>query len=253
MENIDVAFPDLSAAQRRRLLRTILANAGRTFAEYPHLGRLSDPDGPWLRLKGREVLENGSYGVKPAIFVTGHIGNWELLAGIPWHLGRRPVTGVYSPLRNAPLDTRMTRYRRALHCQLIQKNLAARSLITAIQNGHIIGLVIDQGTGRGIHVPFFHRSAPTWSTPARLALRYGVDIIPTHCRRLKGPRFEVTLYPPIRPSEGDDERSLTAAINRHLEEWIERNPADWCCLRPRWPRKSQRRKSTASAAPEERA
>jgi KDO2-lipid IV(A) lauroyltransferase len=250
LENIEIAFPALTRAERRRLMRAILTNAGRTYAEYPHLGRLCDPAGPWLTFKNPAILESSLSAAKPVIFVTGHIGNWELLAGIPWHLGR-PVTAVYSPLRNAWLDARMNRYRRELRCQLIPKNLAARGLITALRNGDWVGLVIDQGTGRGIDAPFFGRNAPTWSTPARLALRYGADIIPMYCRRVKGSRFEVTFGSPIKPSEAEDERSLTAAINRQLEAWIESDPAGWFCLRPRWPRKSQRRKSVAPPSPEE--
>lgn len=244
LANIAIAFPRLPAGERGRLVRAIMANAGRTFGEFPHLGALSDPDGPWLTIRGRDHMERSLFGPKPVIFVSGHIGNWEVLGGVPKHLGKR-VTFVYTPVPNSALDSRMTRYRLRVHSDLLEKSSAARGLITTLHSGDSIGLVVDQGTGRGVDVPFFGSNAYTWSTPARIALKYGIDIVPVHCRRVKGPRFEITFYPPISPSGQDDERTLTAAITRHFESWIARDPADWLCIRPRWPRKSRRHRGRA--------
>src|SRR5262249_7733841 len=81
--NLAIAFPENSSAERRRILRASCRNLGRVAAEFCHLRELDR----------RALTEIVSFADRPAweraieradklgaIILTGHFGNWELLA-----------------------------------------------------------------------------------------------------------------------------------------------------------------------------
>ncbi len=86
---------------------------------------------------------------------------------------------------------------------------------------------------------FFGHDAKTETAPAKLALRYGLPIVPIRVQRLEGIRFKITAYPPIDTTGIENGAAgvakITATINKLLEGWIRERPADWHWLHRRWP------------------
>ncbi len=235
--NIDLIFPDKTVAQRNRLARQMARNIGRTFAEYPHLGELTDPAKGWITLKGWDVYQSARAAGRPVIFTSGHLANWELTAGAGARRGV-PVAVVYAPRRGASLESRMQRYRASMNCGLIPRGDAARPIIKRLSHKECVGIIVDQRADDGILVPFFGRPAPTTAAPARLAKKFNAVIIPVECRRLDGPTFEVTFHDAIRPEDfretPDPVYAITKRLNEQLEAWILDHPGDWLCRRRRW-------------------
>ena len=235
--NLALIFPEKSDAEHRRIARQMAWNIGRTSAEYPHLGDLTDPAQSWVTLKGWEVYERARDEGRPVIFSSGHLANWELTAGAGARRGV-PVTVVYAPRRSAALERRLQHYRAAMNCGLTPRGDAARPIVKRLSNKECVGIIVDQRADDGIMVPFFGRPAPTTDAPARLAIKFNAVIIPVECRRLDGPTFEVTFHEAIRPEDMRDQPDLvyamTMRLNEHLEAWIRDHPGDWLCRRRRW-------------------
>jgi len=237
--NLDIAFPSLTSAERNRLLRDMRRNIGRTLAEMPHLRKICRPGSPWIDVQGSENYEREIAAGRAVVFVSAHVGNWEIVAGAIAHRGT-PLTVVYSPNRNPLIRNRLYRYRQGLRCGLAPKQSAARSLFKALSLGESVGLLVDTRSPNGPLIPLFGRAAQTTTLPARLAMRFGASIVPTRCQRLGGTRFRVTFDEPLRagdiPSGTDPEVAVTAIINSRIENWIRIQPADWYCVGRRWPR-----------------
>jgi KDO2-lipid IV(A) lauroyltransferase len=218
-------------------------NFGRTLAELPHLAEICRPGSPWIDIRGSENYEREIAAGRPVVFVSGHLGNWEITAGAVAHRNT-PLTVVYSPNRDPAIECRIHRYRQLLRCGLVPKQSAARRLVKALSAGESVGLVIDQRVKDGVLIPFFGRAAPTTMLPARLALKFGASIVPTQCQRIGGVRFRITFHEPLHPKDvpsgTDPEIELTTRINRYIEDWIKGRPADWYCMRWRWPRAASR-------------
>ncbi len=235
--NLEIALPSLSSHERNRLVRDIRRNLGRTWSELPHLAEICRPGSPWIDMKGSEHYEREIAAGRPVVFVSAHLGNWEITAGAVAHRDT-PLTVVYTPNRNPIIQRRLHRYRQGLRCGLAPKQSAARSLVKALSLGESVGLLVDQRVPDGVLIPFFGRPAPTTISPARLALKFGASIVPTQCQRLGGARFRITFHEPLRPQDVppgiDPEIALTTRINRHIEDWIRSQPADWYCMRWRW-------------------
>src|SRR5262249_29082875 len=90
--HVGVAFPNLDLPARQRLVAGTFRCAGRSFAELALFEKIvATPD--YVRLEGAEALDAALAGGRGAIAVTGHCGNWELLAAWAASIGY-PLTVV---------------------------------------------------------------------------------------------------------------------------------------------------------------
>jgi KDO2-lipid IV(A) lauroyltransferase len=252
LRNLRVAFPEQTAEQIAGLARQVWGNLGSVLAEYPHLGRI-------CRAEAAERLElevegevSALRGGRPVVFVGAHTGNWELVPGVltTW-LGTPPAV-VYGPQQNPLADRMVQHFRTALGYTLVAKDASMRQLVRELREGRSLGLVVDQRVDGSPLVPFFGVPAATAVSPARLALRFGCDLVPTRVERLPRTRFRVTVGPPVpSPDQGSDEDralAMTRALNERFEAWIRERPGQWMCTKRRWS-KREVRKARAEPTP----
>ena len=240
LDNLARALPERSPAEVRRIARRVWCHLGRVAAEYPHLRRFSvdAPDGR-IELVGRAHLDEARRSATGGIFVSGHIGNWEIAAPTLERDGI-PVTAVYRAANNPMVDRMIARFRSTVVQHLVPKGHdGTRELVRALGAGRHVALLVDQKLNSGIPVPFFGRDAMTAPAVATFALRYDCPIWPVRVERLGGVEYRVTIYPKLAlPEEGTREertRAIMVTINQVLEDWIRERPEQWLWLHRRWP------------------
>lgn len=246
--NLKIAFPDMPPANADAIIRDVWENLGRTTAEFAHLEKF-DPDAAVTRVEiiGRDKLEAIAKGERPAIFVSGHFANWEVMSIVLHALG--VDYGVIYRAANNPLIDGLiirTRARIMSRRQIPKGKRGGRDMIEALKSGASLAMLVDQklNTG-GVPSPFFGKPAMTAPAAARLTLKYGAPVIPIEIERLNGARFRVTAHEPIpfTPS-GDinaDTQKLTDLINLELEKMIRARPGQWLWLHRRWGKEEYRR------------
>ncbi|MEP6831019.1 MAG: lysophospholipid acyltransferase family protein [Rhizomicrobium sp.] len=237
-DNLALAFPEKSQAERETIIRTMWDNLGRTVAEYAHLDKF-DLHGPDPRIRVDNIEEAEKIRGQSALMISGHFANWEIM---PIAASRFGLDGaiVYRPPNNPYIDRYISRARaRKGFSEQISKHQGAKRIFTLLRGGKVILLLADQKTNEGIAVPFFGHDAMTTPAPAALALKLNVPVIFAANKRLGGARFAVTVYPPLTfVRSGDDDanmRAMTAAINLRLEEMVRADPAQWLWIHRRWP------------------
>jgi Kdo2-lipid IVA lauroyltransferase/acyltransferase len=239
--NLRLAFPHLDEAERDHLLHEVWGNAGAVLAEYPHFKAICHDD-----FAGHfEYVENWNLdeyraGRRHGVFVTAHLGNWELIAAAAGHQGI-PMTVIYAPSRNPYIERLLHRRRQALGCRLVSLDEGARPLLRELGEGRSVGLVVDARDDDGVPLPFFGHDKSTTLAPARLALRFGCELIPVRIERLGALRFRLTVYEPVRrdsalASDKDQALQMTRDLNRLFEQWIRERPEQWLCIKRAWPR-----------------
>ncbi len=239
--NLKIAFPELSAGETDELVEKIWANIGAIVAEYPHLGTICDTrTGDRLEIVMEEPLEVFELTGKPAVFVTAHLGNWEVSAAAVAHLGV-PLTVVYTALHNPYMDRVLTAARDALGFRTVEREGAVRELMRRLKHGSSVGLLVDQRVDSGEPTPFFGKDMHCSVTPAQLALRFQCDLIPIQVQRLQGARYRVIVHKPVTaddPGADANEQAIniTRKINTLFEEWIRERPHEWICTKRRWPK-----------------
>lgn len=246
--NLRLALPDLDAAARRRIVRGVWDNLGRTVGEFPHLGRLRQTaHGPGWVMEGAETLHAVAARGGPAIFVSGHIGNWEMLPPAVAHFGM-PFSSFYRAAGNPIVDATIIRLRHGAMGQEVphfpKGAQGARAAMAHLKAGGFLGMLVDQKMNEGIAAPLFGHMAMTATAAAAFALRYRCPVVPGHVQRIGPARFRLVCEPPLPlPDSGDrlaDIAAVTVAINGCLERWVRARPESWLWLHRRWPKELYR-------------
>ena len=237
-DNLALAFPEKSAAERETIIRAMWDNLGRTVAEYAHLDKF-DLYGSAPRIRVENVAEIEKIRGQGMLILSGHFANWEIM---PIAAARFGLDGaiVYRPPNNPYVDRYICRARaKKGYAEQISKHQGVKRIFTLLRSGKAILLLADQKTNEGIPAPFFGRDAMTTPAPAALALKLKVPVVFASNKRLGGARFAVTVHPPLdfAPSgdEDADMRTMTIAINRRLEEMVRADPSQWLWIHRRWP------------------
>lgn len=237
-ENLRIAFPTLEPAAVDALAARTWRSMGLVFGEYPHLDRIARADADArLELVDHCNLDLYRRRERQAIFVGAHFSNWEVMALAVARVGV-PLLALHAPLQNPHLGKLMDRARTQLGCTMLGRGESMRALIKQVRSGGSIGILLDLSMKDGVPVPFFGHPMRTTLTPARMAQRYGCDIVPARTERLGEARFRVTVYPPITLPQIEDEEAQAIAVARQLnalmEEWISGRPEEWMCANRRW-------------------
>ena len=233
LRNLALTMPE-RADEHAAILSDAWDNLGRTAAEYAHLDEVAVR----TQVVGAEHLEavraNG-----PAIFVSGHMANWEAMPIILHRSGLR--TAIIFRAANNPLVDRTIideRARVMTRHQIPKGRRGGRALMAALKDGISLCMLTDQKLSDGIEVPFLGVPAMTAPAAARLALRENLPVIPLQAVREPGSSFTVTIHPPLRiePTgvQAHDAYALTLAINEAVGGFIREHPGQWLWFHRRW-------------------
>jgi KDO2-lipid IV(A) lauroyltransferase len=244
MRNLYVAFPDTPADELGRIARDIFGNVGVALAEIAQIGTIWKDRAKRLEFvaapDARVLHEDG----RPAVFVTAHIGPWTLTNFIAAQY-KIPLSIVYAAESNPYVHDMMLRLRSELPARLLARDNSMRTLIKELGSGATVGLGSDVRLDGGEMIPFFGHDMPTNTVPARLALRFGCEMIPVRAQRLPGGHFRITTCSPIvaddpAASAAEQAADMTAKLNVLFEQWIRETPGEWLCLARRWPKETER-------------
>lgn len=235
MKNLDLAFPEKTVEEKRRIILGMWENLGRVLGEYPHLRRMAKR----IEVSGEEHLETVRNSKKPAIFFGGHLANWEVKS-ISAQAHGLPLNLVYRKPNNPYVDGLLRHARAQQKGGYIEKGRAgARTIRTVLKNNGVIALLIDQKLNAGVPVPFFGHDAMTAPALAHFALKFGLPVYPSRVERLGGARFRITVHPPLEILDTGDEdadtRRILLAMNQLLERWVRERPEQWLWIHKRWP------------------
>lgn len=243
LQNLEIAFPDKSPAERRRILRASCRNLGRLAAEFCHLPQLDRRAlAEIVTIPDRAAWERALAGCAQtgAIVLSAHFGNWELLAHAHGVFGH-PVTLVHRPMRNLLVDEVIAAMRAHAGTRSIPKKAAARDAIRTLRSGGILGIPSDQNqtTRYGVFVDFFGVPACTTPGVARLAALTGAPVFPGFLvREGESGRHRFELLPQLEMiSSGDREADVVAntqRCSRVIEDMIRRYPEQWIWFHKRW-------------------
>jgi len=262
LTNLEVAFPEMTAAEREAIALAMWENMGRVVAETMLLDRiLKQPDR--MDIVNRDQITSRMGQPGPQIGVTLHMGNWELAAFGCAACGGKPA-GVYRQLENPYVDRTLRRQREHLYSGgLFTKGTThdkgpggqrtARLMTDFVRQGGNLAFVIDQVDRRGIAIPFFGREAKFTPVPAMIARHVGARIWMARSLRVgKGTRFRVELKElDVRRTKNraDDIRVITSAIFRQFESWIREAPEQWLWFNTRFERATPSAEAADSASP----
>ncbi|HTQ95762.1 MAG TPA: lysophospholipid acyltransferase family protein [Candidatus Acidoferrum sp.] len=239
--NLKLALPDWTETQRRVVIKQMTRNLGWMAAEFARLPQYTKRNiESVVVLDGHENFLAGQSRGKGVLYLTGHIGAWELssyahaLYGFPLHYMARP-------LDNAPLDALVNQYRGLSGNKPIYKNEAARLMLRVLKDAGTVGILADQNTmpGEGVFVDFFGVPACTTTGIARIALHTDAAVVPGYAfwdENLR--KYRLRFEPPVDlVRTGNTEQDVlenTQRFTKVIEEIIRKYPEQWVWIHARW-------------------
>ncbi|HYL86872.1 MAG TPA: lysophospholipid acyltransferase family protein [Candidatus Angelobacter sp.] len=239
--NLQVAFPDWDDARRKAVIRGMLRNLGWMAVEFARLPKYTPQNiEQVIVLDGNENFLEGQRRGKGVLFLTGHIGAWELssfahaLYGYPLHYMARPI-------ENARIDKLVNGYRCLCGNRPIFKNESARVVLKVLKEAGTVGILADQNTmpEEAVFVDFFGKAASTTTGIARVALHTDAAVVPGYAVWDDGlHKYRLRFEPPVELARtGDPERDIlenTQKFTKVLEDIIRRYPEQWVWVHGRW-------------------
>lgn len=240
--NIALSFPEWPAD---RVQQTALHSMQHMFqlfmVESIMAPRLITPSGWTSFIRLGEVSELLDLLVRgqPAIFITGHCGNWETLGCALASIGY-PLVALARPLDNPLINDWLLGIREARGMKIITKWGATPILQDTLNRGGHVAFIADQNAGeQGLFVPFFGRLASSYKSIGLLAMRHNVPIVAGHAMRLNNSfRYELSCTDIIWPDEWANQPDplfyITARYNRAMEQMVRGAPEQYLWLHRRW-------------------
>ena len=240
-QNIKIGLGEIDKKKEAEIINSMWSNIGRTFAEYVFLKdfKLNKTNFDHIKITGVNHLDVIKKNNEPAIFYSAHLANFELKAMEIDKFGIK-CAAIYRPLNNIFLNPLMEYLRMKYICptQIPKGRMGMREIISRINDGYSIALMMDQRVSEGQKVPFFNKPAFTTTIPAQLALKYNCKLVPIFLERKEGANFEMTIHEPYKiqrtGNDDQDTKNITLKINQIIEKMILKNPTQWIWSHNRW-------------------
>ena len=239
LANLERVFGDrYDRRERERIINFSVRNMAKTMLELLKAGWLSDEQlREFVQIRGEEHLRHAVEQGRGVVDITGHFGNWELLAATIGRLGY-DLAVIARDANDQNTANIINRAREAAVAEVLPRE-SVQEMLRVLREGSILGILPDQHTERGgIWLPFMGHLACTAPGPATLAQRTGSPIVPAFARRTEDDRLDLYFLPPIEvPDTGDrqqDIRTATRLINDALSAEIMAHPEQWIWMHRRW-------------------
>ncbi|HYA86792.1 MAG TPA: lysophospholipid acyltransferase family protein [Nitrospirota bacterium] len=233
------AYNERSHAWIRRTARRCFVHLGKSLLEVVLItpSRLLNT----VDVHGEENLHSALSRGKGVVWVTGHIGNWELMA---YKIAQKyPVSVIAAPIKPVQVNDMIIGLRAAMGVKTIVRTRpgATKELIRSFRENRILGILIDQDTDvESAFVDFMGKPAWTPTAAASMAIKFGAAVLFGHIKRGPDDRHTVMIEGPLHLiNTGDTEKDIianTAMLSKKIEDYINKDPEQWVWMHRRWRR-----------------
>jgi KDO2-lipid IV(A) lauroyltransferase len=241
VRNLELAFPEMTAADREAILRSEYQSLGFLLAEFCKMPDYTGATASrFIRYDGLENYLAARDRGKGVLVLTGHLGAWELSSFYHSLMGM-PMGMVIRRLDNPLVDAFVNRIRCLHGNRVIHKDDFARGLIASMRAGETVGILMDTNMTppQGVFVPFFGVLACTASGMARIAAKTGAAVVPGFLLWEESEQKYVLHFGQelevIRTGDPEhDALANTASFTAAMEGYIRQYPEQWLWLHRRW-------------------
>ncbi|MDD9978759.1 MAG: lysophospholipid acyltransferase family protein [Boseongicola sp.] len=232
-ENLELVVPDLPQSEKDAIVRNVPNNVGRTLIEiYSGEEFLDRVSGAPLEGPGLAAFERAKTGEKPVVFLTAHIGNYDVVRGM---LARSGVSlaALYKPMTNPAFNEHYVKAISKISVPVFPTDSrGVPALVKHLKLGGAIGIVADVSGRKAPILSFFGQEAHTATSAAEWAIKYDADVIPLYgLRQDDGLSFKIHIDEPI--PHGDPE-TMMQAYNDSVERITRSHMDQWFWVHRRW-------------------
>ena len=173
-----------------------------------------------------------------AVIITCHSDNWELMGGAFAQNGI-PLVGVAKKQKSADADKFINEFRTLIGMHITYRS-GVREMYKMLDEGHFIGLIMDQDVGRddGVIVKFFNRATNFVTGAASMSRFRKIPIFPAFMHKNCDGTHTLEISPPLYVEKTSDKHAdikrMTQQLATLMEQHIKKYPDEWFWLHDRW-------------------
>ena len=232
ISNFKKVFPSLNKKEIKKNISKSWNNLGKTFIELTILNKLLNENNKRIKIVGIEHINQIKKKNEQVISFGIHQANWELLVPSLDKLGIR-VGAIYRHINNPYINTFVVNIRsNTLHSKETfytpKGRESAKEILSAINNGKSLILLIDQKDSAGSKVKLFNHNVKTQIGFLKIAKKHKLKLIPIQTIREKINHFKIIFHSPLNPYNiYRDDIDVMSEIHKLIEKWIIENPDQW--------------------------
>lgn len=240
LENLQNAFPDKTNDWRRDVMKKSFQNLGIVLVEVAAFKSFKEKDfRNLINYRNPDLLPEFVSRGKGLILMSGHFGNWELLAYSIGLFTGIPITIIVKSQKNKYADKILNSFRTMSNNKVVSMHHSARVIVKTLLNKGVVALLADQSASedKDIFVEFFGRPAATFETPAVLSLKFKTPIMMGFPVRDNNGNYNVDIIEIKSDDLNYDKEGIKILTERHvkaLENAIRANPDHWVWQHRRW-------------------
>jgi KDO2-lipid IV(A) lauroyltransferase len=229
----------VTPGEARRIVSGSYAHFGRAAAEFIRMPKMFPLIDKIVEFRGEEHLKEAMKLGRGAIFLSGHIGNWEYGAAMIAKLGY-PMSAIGAEQRDSRITETCIDIRGRCGVKSVGKGLDIKAAISCLKRGEILAVLLDQDArDKGVISPFLGWPASTPTGAIRMARKLGCPVLPVRViRSLDGEHFVMTMDAPFEGKDGrpfgEDIQHAADTCNNAISSWIKETPEQWLWMYPRW-------------------
>jgi len=234
-KNLFIAFPDKSIKDIKNIIK-------KTYQHYmivlfDFLRHKSFDDKNIFIDKQTEKILSTKNGL---IFMTAHIGNWEMI--IPILNKYKKITAIAKVQKNSGGDRFISEMRNLNNVTLLPLGSSTVDMINALNNNQLLALASDQNAGvKGVRVPFFGRELSIPKGAAYFYYKTQLPIVIGFCILNNDNTYTFKLEKLVFDNKYENIEELFKEVgikyNAILENKIKEYPEQYFWFHKKWDRK----------------
>lgn len=237
MDNLAIAFPDKTEAERKKIAKKFYHNFIDSFIEVIKL--VSAGDAFLQKRFTADVTElNDLFRTgKSCQIHLGHTFNWEWGQLVLARLTKYKIMVVYMPITSAVLEKLFYKLRTRSGNVFLPATNMREAIAPYLQTQYALGLVADQNPGNlkaAYWLNFFGKPTAFVSGPEKGARATGMPVVFAYIEKPRRGYYHATVKLATEDSSQLGEGALTLNYVRYLEGVIRRNPDMWLWSHRRW-------------------
>lgn len=222
--NLQIAFPDKKINEIEKIALKCYKNICTTFFELMYLPNLSnDQISSMIETEDSHFIIDNYKKNKGVIFLTGHIGSWEIAALTSAAVGGIPMNLLAQPQSNKYITDWLKVARGRFGNKVLELGLSVRHVYEAIKKGELVGIVGDQrGPRDGVRVKFFGKDTYLYPGAVSFALKAGCPIILAVVIRKNDGNYTAIFQQLSFDNLPEDDNSKITELNQRYISFIEK-------------------------------
>ena len=238
-ENLKNSFPEKSAKERKAIRKKYYRNIADIFLETLFILQVKGEEvSRYIKVENRELLDHYIRQGKDIALLSGHYGNWEMIALLVPQFDIKSLA-IYKPVQNKHFEKLMKDIREKFGTEAVPMKQIFKYLVRYRKEKiPAITLYITDQTPNIADIEyttqFLNQKTPVFLGPEKIAKKWDHVVIYAHLKKLGFLRYSVRFELVTDKAKEEPPYAITEKHTRMLEEDIRRQPEYWLWSHRRW-------------------